>query len=234
MKYILVIMSTYFGFVNAKPVSHVAWDKLLKSHVSAVGNVDYKGFIKDKAALDAYLKTLSDNPPNSAWSSDEQKAFWINAYNAWTVSLVIRNYPVKSIKDIGGLLKSPWDIEVADIGGRKYTLNQMEHDILRKQFKDPRIHFAIVCASRSCPSLRAGAFEANRLSTQLDEQVVLFLADGSKNTITSQEIRISKIFDWFKDDFSGSVAGFINKYSKITIPDASSLSYQSYDWSLNE
>lgn len=234
MKKITIIMSmTLVSFhALAAQVSHVAWDQLVKTYVSASGNVNYKGF--DKTALNDYLQTLSANPPQSGWSADAQKAYWINAYNAFTVSLVLENYPLKSIKDIGGVFKSPWDKSFITIGGKTYTLNQIEHDILRKQFNDPRIHFAIVCASRSCPVLRREAYEASALDRQLDEQTKIFLNDPSKNRVSSGHV--SKIFDWFKSDFTknGTVIDFLNRYADSKIDPKTSIEFLDYDWSLNE
>ncbi|MBL7993916.1 DUF547 domain-containing protein [bacterium] len=220
----------------ASQVSHVSWTAILKKNVSASGNVDYRELLKDRTALDAYLQLLSVNPPKDNWTVNEQKAYWINAYNAFTIKLILQNYPVKSIKSIGGFFKSPWDVEFINIDGTAYTLNHIEHEILRKEFDDPRIHFAIVCASRSCPNLRNEAFDASRLDTQLDEQATAFINDISKNKIFTDEIEISKIFDWFKNDFTANktLIEFLNKYSKTKINPKASVSYLSYDWSLNE
>ena len=220
----------------AGQVAHNVWTDLLRRNVSQNGNVDYRTIIKEKKSFESYLNLLSDNPPQSDWSVNERKAYWINAYNAFTVSLIIQNYPVKSIKDIGGLFKSPWDIGFIKIGGATYTLNRIEHEILRKEFDDPRIHFAIVCASRSCPNLRNEAFEPSNLDRQLEEQATAFINDPSKNRIYADEIKISKIFDWFEEDFTGKgrLIDFLNKYARITIDPAASVSYLSYDWSLNE
>jgi hypothetical protein len=217
-------------------VSHEAWNMFLKTHVTSSGNVNYKNILKDKKTLDVYLKYLTDNPPKNNWSVNERKGYWINAYNAFTIKLIIQNYPVKSIKDIGGIFKSPWDIDFITIDGEAYTLNRIEHEILRKEFADPRIHFAIVCASRSCPDLRNEAYDALRLDQQLDEAASVFVTNLSKNRIASDKIEISKIFDWFEKDFTanGSVIDFLNKYSRVRIDRSASVSYSSYDWNLNE
>lgn len=237
-KFVMIIIGliVFSARSSTGQVSHANWTSILKKNVSASGNVDYRGILKEKTSLDAYLKLLSANPPKTNWSANEHKAYWINAYNAFTISLIIQNYPVKSIKDIGGLFKSPWDVEFINIGGTIYTLNHIEHEILRKEFADPRIHFAIVCASRSCPNLRNEAFDASRLDKQLDEQATAFINDSSKNRISSVDIEISKIFDWFKNDFTAneSLINFLNKYSKIKIDPNASVSNLSYDWSLNE
>ncbi len=222
-----------------KAPSHQQWDKLLKKHVNASGLVNYKGFQKDKAELDAYLKTLSDNAPQSNWSTSEQKAYWINAYNAFTVSLILQHYPVKSIKDIAGniyKINTPWDIRFINIGGKKYDLNNIEHGILRKKFDDPRIHFALVCASISCPRLRNEAYTAAKLGAQLEDAGKEFLNDKSKNNITAGRAELSKYFSWYKGDFTknGSLADFINKYSQTKINGDTHINSLDYNWSLNE
>ncbi len=219
--------------------SHQQWDKLLKKHVNASGMVNYKGFLKDKAELDAYLKTLSDNAPQASWTSNEQKAYWINAYNAFTVSLILMHYPVKSIKDIAGKIykiNTAWDIQFINIGGKKYDLNNIEHGMLRRKFNDPRIHFAIVCASMSCAKLRRDAYLAAKLDAQLDEAGKDFLNDKSKNRISGDKAELSKYFSWYKGDFTknGSVENFINKYVTTPLSAGAKITYLDYDWSLNE
>jgi len=222
-----------------KAPSHQQWDKLLKKHVNASGMVSYKGFQKDKAELDGYLKTLSDNGPQTSWSANEQKAYWINAYNAFTVALILKHYPVKSIKDIGGKIykvNTPWDIKFITIGGKKYDLNNIEHGILRKKFDDPRIHFALVCASISCPRLRNEAYTAAQLNTQLEDDGRSFLNDKSKNRISAQKAELSKYFSWYKGDFTknGSLTYFINKYSQTKINANTKIGSLDYNWNLNE
>lgn len=213
--------------------------KLLKKHVNASGLVNYKGFQKDKAGLESYLKILSDNPPQDNWSENEQKAYWINAYNAFTVSLILQNYPVKSIKDIAGKIykvNTPWDIKFINIGGKKYDLNNIEHGILRKKYNDPRIHFALVCASISCPKLRNEAFLGSQLDAQLEDAGKDFVNDESKNKISADKAHLSKYFSWYKDDFTknGSLEDFINKYSPTKINANTKIGSLDYNWSLNE
>ncbi|HZH01920.1 MAG TPA: DUF547 domain-containing protein, partial [Flavisolibacter sp.] len=201
--------------------------------------VNYKGFKQDKGELDSYLKLLSDNPPQSNWSENDQKAFWINAYNAFTVALIVKHYPVKSIKDIGGKIykvNTPWDIRFITIGGKKYDLNNIEHGILRKKYNDPRIHFALVCASISCPRLRSEAYTGAQLDAQLEDDGRDFLADKSKNRITAERADLSKYFSWYKGDFTknGSLVDFINKYSQTKINSNTKIGSIEYNWNLNE
>lgn len=242
MKKLFLFITCLFAAVCTfaqKAPSHQQWDKLLKKQVNASGLVNYKAFLKDKAELDAYLKTLSDNAPQSNWSTSEQKAYWINAYNAFTVSLILQHYPVKSIKDIAGniyKINTPWDIRFINIGGKKYDLNNIEHGILRKRFDDPRIHFALVCASISCPRLRNEAYTASKLDAQLEDAGKEFLNDKSKNKISAGKAELSKYFSWYKGDFTknGSLADFINKYSQTKINGDTKISYLDYNWNLNE
>ncbi len=224
---------------SQKAPSHKQWDKLVKKYVNEAGMVNYKGFQKDKADLDAYLKTLSDNAPQSSWSENDQKAYWINAYNAFTISLILQHYPVKSIKDIGGSIykiNTAWDIKFIKIGGDKYDLNNIEHKFLRRKFDDPRIHFAIVCASMSCAKLRREAYAGDKLDAQLEDQGRDFLNDKSKNNITADKAQLSKYFSWYSGDFTkkGTLANFINKYSKTKITEKTKTTSLDYNWSLNE
>lgn len=239
-----ILLSTICYFItlacfSQKAPSHQPWDNLLKKYVNASGMVNYKGFQKDKTSFDAYLKLLSDNAPQSGWSQNDQKAFWINAYNAFTVSLILQKYPVKSIKDIAGKLykiNTPWDIKFITIGGKSYDLNNIEHGILRKKFDDPRIHFALVCAAKSCPRLRNEAYIGTKLDAQLEDAGKEFLNDKSKNNITAAKAELSKYFSWYKGDFTkkGTLADFINKYSQTKITADTKISSLDYNWSLNE
>lgn len=224
------------------PVDHSIFDALLKTHVDPDGNVDYKALLQDSAKLNQYLKLLSDNPPNArSWTPNDQLAYWINAYNAFTLQLIINHYPVKSIKDIGSKIQipfvnTPWDIKFIRIGDKKYDLNNIEHNILRKNFNEPRIHFAIVCASFSCPKLRQEAYVGTKIEQQLTEQAKDFLANKHKNMITAEKIKISKIFSWFKGDFTenGSLTDFLNRYAPVSIQKDADVSFMDYNWILNE
>ncbi len=221
---------------------HKPWDELLKKHVNSSGMVNYEGFIKDKSKLNAYLKTLSETRPvKSTWSREEQLSYWINAYNAFTVKLIVDNYPTKSIKDLGPSLKIPlisdvWHYKFFQIEGEDFSLDEIEHGILRKEFDEPRIHFAVNCASISCPPLLNEAFMPSKLNEQLDAQAVAFINDGLRNKITKSAVQLSSIFSWFKGDFTenGTLIDFLNKYSKVKIDRNAKISYLDYDWNLNE
>ena len=225
---------------TSMPISHEAWTALLESHVSNSGEVDYGGFVQDSLKLNAYLNRLSKHHPNDKnWSSDERKAFWINAYNAFTVKLIVDNYPVESIKDLGGSIykvNTPWDIKFIEIEGLEYDLNNIEHDILRKDWQDARIHFAVNCASISCPPLLNKAFEASTLEAQLDQVSVDFINSKKANEITKTQAELSRIFKWFSGDFAkdkGSVIEFINTYSEVKVSKDADITYKDYNWYLN-
>ena len=224
---------------QTKPVSHDIFDGLLKKYVDKNGNVNYIGLKKDQKILDSYLTLLSSNEPSASWSKDEQLAYWINAYNAFTISLVVKHYPVASIKEIRpgiSFINSVWDIKFIKIGKETYDLNNLEHGIIRKKFDEPRVHFAINCASYSCPALRNEAYTADKLDAQLTDAAKSFLADKNKNEFTPDRITISKIFDWFTGDFkkNGSLIDFLNKYAPVKINAKAKIDYKDYLWSLNK
>jgi hypothetical protein len=215
------------------------WDQLVKQHVTEEGYVDYAGFKADADALQQYLDLLSSHHPNeNNWSREERLAYWINAYNAFTVKLIVDHYPVESIKDIKKgipMINSVWDIKFIEIEGETYDLNNIEHSILRKKFDEPRIHFAINCASVSCPALRCEAYTPEDLERQLAEQTTRFLSDPSKNLISSNALQLSRIFSWFKGDFTkdGSLIEFIETHSDVKIEEKANVSFMAYDWNLN-
>lgn len=230
------------GGINTTPPDHSVWNELLGKHVKEDGMVDYRGFIRDREKLEAYLKTISSNPPDrEKWSEEEQLAYWINAYNAFTVKLIVDNYPVESIRDLGPKLKIPlikdvWHYKFFKIGGQESSLDEIEHGILRKEFEEPRIHFAINCASFSCPPLLNEAFVPERIDKQLDQVAKSFINDPKRNKISKDKAEISSIFSWFKGDFTknGSLIDFLNQYSKVKLSSNAKISHLDYDWSLNE
>jgi hypothetical protein len=230
------------GQSSSTPPSHQIFDELLKKHVSKDGLVNYKGFIEEKEKLEKYLDLLSDNAPDrQKWSKDQQLAYWINAYNAFTIKLIVDNYPLKSIKDLDPKVSIPlvntvWHIKFFKIGGKDASLDEIEHKILRKEFEEPRIHFAINCASVSCPRLLNEAFRSDDIDFQLDKVAKSFINDPSRNKITSNRIEISQIFSWFKGDFTknGSLIDYLNQYSTVKISSNAKISHLNYDWSLNE
>jgi len=216
---------------EGKSIDHKQWNDLLQKHVTNKGNVNYKGFKKDEKELQIYLNILAKNLPEKSWSKNAVLAYWINAYNAYTVKLILDNYPTKSIKKID----SPWDREFFTLGNKKYSLGEIEHKILRKM-DEPRIHFAINCASYSCPNLLNEAYTEKNLQSQLESSAKSFINDKTKNTITSNKIDISSIFDWFTSDFKkeGTLIDYLNKYSTVKIDKNAKISYKEYNWNLNE
>ncbi len=210
--------------------SHDVLDQLLKKYVSASGKVNYSGFKADEAKLDAYLKSLDNNPPASGWSKAKKMAYWINAYNAATIKLILKNYPVSSIMKLHG--GKAWDQKWIPLGGKTYTLNNIEHDVLRPTYKDARIHFAVNCAAKSCPPLLNRAWTESNLNRYLEKQTKSFINDSKHNTISANAIEVSKIFEWYAVDF-GNLIDYLNKYSDTKINANAKISYKEYNWDLN-
>lgn len=211
--------------------SHTAWNTLAQKHISAAGKVNYKGFKADIAAFDAYLKSLADNPVQSSWTREEKMAYWINAYNAFTIKLIVDNYPVKSIMDLEG--GKPWDKKWIKLGGKTYSLNNIEHDILRPTYKDARIHFAVNCAAKSCPPVWNQAWTAKNLNGQLARSAKQFINNTKYNKVGGSEASISKIFEWYAVDF-GDIITYLNKYATTKVAAGTTVTYQDYNWALNE
>lgn len=201
----------------------------LTKYVSETGNVSYDK-IKKKEINDITDSFLAKTPANS-WSKDEKLAYYINLYNAFTLKTVVDNYPLKSIKNIVGV----WDKDFITLGKTIYSLGDIENKILRKM-GEPRIHFAINCASISCPKLNNEPYAAEKLDKQLDLAAREFINDKTKNVISENDLKISNIFNWFGDDFrkQGSLIEFLNKYSKTKISKKSPMKFLDYNWSLNK
>ncbi len=220
--------------VEAKPATnqlpdHKLFDQLLKSYVSATGVVNYKGLKSQETVLDQYLADLAKATPTSTWSRNASLAYWLNAYNAFTLKLILKNYPVKSIQDINS--GKPWDLKFIKLADKSYTLNNIENDIIRPTYKDARIHFALVCAAKSCPPLLNEAFTEANVNELLEQRAKKFI-NSSANVISPNKVELVKIFDWYKADF-GNVISFLNKYSTTKINMTAAISYKEYDWSLN-
>ena len=245
--------------------SHKAWDDLVKKHVVLINGgkaskVNYVAFGKDRASLKSYLDSLSAVPESEfkSWSKPQQMAFLINAYNGFTVELILQNYPVKSIKDIGGVFDNRWKRKFFKLFGQDFYLDKIEHETLRKPgaYDEPRVHFAVNCASIGCPMLREEAFTADKLDRQLEEQTVRFLSDRSRNRYADGKLEVSMIFNWFKDDWTSGYKGFDGKTPAITSREAwfaryakvladapadqqkiaegkAAIGHLEYDWSLN-
>ncbi|MEM9547620.1 MAG: DUF547 domain-containing protein [Bacteroidota bacterium] len=209
---------------------HTSFAKLLKTHVSPSGVVNYAALKGDEAQLDSYLKLLEGMPPATTWSSEQELAYWINAYNAYTLKLILDNYPVKSITDLHG--GKPWDVKWINIDGKSLSLNNIENDIIRPKFNEPRIHFAVNCAAKSCPPLLNDAYVDSKLNAQLESQTKKFINNASFNTLSKNEIEVSKIFEWYKVDF-GDIASFVLRYANTTVKPGAVVKFKEYDWALN-
>jgi len=227
---------------------HRVWTRLLEQYVKA-GRVDYGGLRREaRPALSAYLDVLSavSRTCYAGWTREQRLAFWINSYNAYAVQLVLEHYPVRSIRAIGWLPGSAFRtkfIPMKDLAGGELSLDDVEHEHLRKEFGEPRIHFAIVCASVSCPPLRSEAYRAADLERQLDDQARRFLADPTKNRFDrkSRTLHLSPIFKWFREDFeqaAGSLPAFVARYvdpatAAVVKEPGLPIEFLDYDWSLN-
>ncbi len=257
----LLLMSLMLLAQGARTSSfeHRAWDQLLHRHVVAADNgavttVDYAGLLDQQPELDLYLEQLAavSLAEFERWPQAAQLAFLINAYNAWTVKLVLSGYPgIESIKELGSWFSTPWEKKFISLLGTSRSLDDIEHGLIRGsgRYRDPRIHFAVNCASIGCPALRAEAYTAERLDTQLEEQTGLFLSDRSRNRLQDSVLRVSPLFKWYREDFEkggpgfNSLNGFFATYAEaLALQDADvqglqagqiGIEYLRYDWRLN-
>jgi hypothetical protein len=264
-KYLLIaiLLAGAGGYAAAADFDHDHrdWSELLGRHVHWIDDgantqVDYAGFKAELFALENYLDRLAtvDTSTFQRWTKAERNAFLINAYNAWTVALILEHYPeIRSIRDIGGLFSSPWSRRFVDLLGAERTLDEVEHEMLRgaEDFDEPRIHFAVNCASIGCPALRDEAYRPGDLDAQLDDQTQRFLGDQSRNSFDTRrrQLSASPIFRWYTEDFESDDSplpapqGFLAEYAE-TLADSPEvaariragdyrLRYARYDWSLN-
>lgn len=255
----LCLLAGLAGPALAQELDSAPWDALLKKHVQVLrggqaSEVDYAGFTDDRTSLQAYLIGTSKvtRVEFDRWSSPAQLAFLINAYNAWTVELVLTGYPgIKSIKDLGSFIQSPWKKRFIALLGETRSLDDIEHGLIRGsgRYNDPRIHFAVNCASIGCPALRQDAFVAGRLNAQLEDATHKFLSDRTRNRIESGTLKVSSIFKWYRQDFeqgwrgASSLDQFLALYSPslgLSAEAASQLAagkldtgFLDYDWRLN-
>lgn len=241
---------------------HSSWTSLLKKHVVLIdggraSQVRYAAFAKDRPALKAYLQTLSKVPEQEfkGWTRDQQLAFLINAYNAHMVELVLTRYPdIRSVWDFGKLFNNPFKRKFFTLFGREFSLDMIEHDTIRARgvYDDPRIHMAVNCASIGCPMLREEAYVAARLDRQLEEQVIRFLSDRSRNrhNAASNALEVSEIFKWYSEDFTSGLKGFTSReqffakyadhladapeHRKAIREQSVAFKFLEYDWALND
>lgn len=241
---------------------HKAWNLLLAKHVrwlpgGHASQVDYKGFAADRAALTAYSKSLSAVTPAEfgAWSKPQQLAFLINAYNVFTIEKVLQRYPnLKSIRDFGKVFGNPWKDEFFTLLGAPRSLDYIEHEVIRApgRYNEPRIHVAVVCASIGCPALRPDAYTAAMLDQQLEDSIVRFMGDRTRNryNAAARTAEISRVFDWYAKDFEqghqgfGSVQDVLVRYAEQLADGAAdrqvlkskqaAVRFLEYDWALND
>ncbi|KAB2844519.1 MAG: DUF547 domain-containing protein [Melioribacteraceae bacterium] len=252
MKKILFVFLIVTILLLAQNEQHKLFTAILSDYV-VNGLVKYKELKNDKR-LDEYLNQLSQIDPEKISNKNDKLSFWINAYNAFTLKLISENYPVESINDLhtGGLIigqllsKTVWHKEWIKIGGKTLSLNNIEHDIIRKEFTEPRIHFALVCAALSCPPLRFEAFEGYKLNQQLEDQAIKFFNDKTKNQfdLKTKTAKLSKILGWYDEDFGKNDEEILKYVSQFLHAEISKsinnnlseweIEYLSYDWSLNE
>lgn len=235
--------------VSIDQISHDQWDALLRTYCDPQGLVNYKAWKEsrqERQKLEQYLQHLAHADPTRPASQEAKLAFWINAYNAVTIEGILREYPTTSIRNHTAKLfgYNIWDDLLLPVGDRTYSLNQIEHDVLRKM-GDPRIHFAIVCASIGCPPLLDHAYTAEKLDDQLTANAKRFFADATKfrYDASKQKIEISPILDWFAEDFGANQAAQLRTIAPY-LPDQpsqalaqnsrASVRYLDYDWSLND
>lgn len=247
---ILFIISAIFLFNNSNILAdsfnhdHKDYDLLLKSNIKD-GLANYKSIKEKPESLNSYLDTLAkvDESSFNTWSEEQRLTYLINLYNAATIKLIVDNYPVKSIKNISKEGQGPWKLEVVNLFGKKISLDHLEHDIIRGNYNEPRVHFALVCAAVGCPKLPNEPFVASTLNQQLDNRTKLFLSEKDNNYIDENQktVYLSSIFDWFAQDFNkthGSVLGFVKEYLPAEeakkINSDYSLKFTEYDWNLNE
>jgi hypothetical protein len=260
MLVVLTIPTAWAETLHSPAFDHGRWDELLARHVVPIDDdkataVDYQGMNADRLVLKQYLQALSSisEAQFSRWPMPDQLAFLINTYNAWTVELILTAWPdLESIKDLGGLFSSPWSRKFVTVLGKTHSLDQIEHELIRgsDRYNDPRIHFAVNCASIGCPALRAEAYVGNRLDQQLEEQTRLFLSDRSRNRIEGNRVKLSSIFKWYRDDFEQGWHDF-NRLEDFLLAQADALGlstalvtalkrgkanieFLDYDWRLNK
>lgn len=235
-KLLLIFCSILFGLNITAQTEEKVYDALLKSHVSADGKIDYIGLRKNITVLDIYLDHLDKTIPLKNWSSNKAKAFWLNAYNAYTIKLIVESYPLRTIRDIKRKGKTAWEIPIAKVGKHAYTLDYIEHKILRRWHDDPRIHVGINACSLSGSKFPNYVFTEKNVDKKLDKLMKEFINDEEKNKITAGKLELSKVFEWYKEDFiaKGTIADYVSKYSDVKINDNAEVSFLEYDWSLND
>lgn len=226
---------------NTLALLHQPWDDLLKRTVQSDGHLNYADLAEHDDQLRGYLQALRRTTPDAGWSRQDQAAFWLNVYNANTVFLAVQYYPVQrlgdiKIKSVGGY-KPVWDAPEVNVGGKLYSLNQIEREILPRLLpQDPRRFLALHCAAVSSPALLPEAYSGPRLDTQLDAQARRFVNDPLRNQLTPEAVQVSSVFDWHAAEFgeTSQLIAFLNRYAKTAVAPTATVQYLPYDWSLND
>lgn len=229
----IIILAAFLLTQNlslAQYTNYQFFETFLQKYVDENGKVNYTKINSNKVDLDKVIARFDDLKPKQNWSKNEKLAYWINAYNAFSIKLIIDNYPLKSITEVS----NAWKINFINFEGSKISLDDIDYRIL-KPLQEPRIHFAINCASYSCPSLKNRAFYPDTIEQELENAAFTFLNDAERNQISKKEAKLSKLFDWFAADFTTELdlISFINQYSKVKINNSTKISYLDYNWSLN-
>jgi hypothetical protein len=264
-RFAIISIAACAGYITASPAfsqtfdhSYAAWDSLLKKHVrwlpdNKQSRVNYKGFASDRADLKKVLDSLSSvsMAQFNTFSKDQQQAFLINAYNAFTIEHILSKYPdLKSIKDLGSIVQSAWKKKFFNLLGEERHLDWIEHEQLRPKYAEPRLHVALVCASIGCPALFQDAFTASKMEAMLEDGMRRFMGDRTRNRYENGKLQVSNIFKWFKEDFEKGHKGFAKvedvfaKYADLLTNDETArnqikakaipISHLEYDWSLND
>ncbi len=233
MKKIILALAAFIIQISVAQTNEL--NTVLKTHVSSTGEVDYAAIKANPTHLNNYISYVKD-VDISSWSANKKKAFWMNVYNAFTVKLIVEHYPLNSIMDIKDGDNNAWKIKFVHAAGRTLDLNDVEHEVLRKDFNDPRIHVGINCASFSCPPIPNYAFTESNVETKLEILMGDFINDPKRNTLDQSNPKLSKIFEWFKGDFtkSSTLTEYINRYAKTKIKPSANLGFLEYNWTLNK
>ncbi len=230
--YCILFLLLFNSIHSQEKVDHSSWDQILILNVLDNGMVDYDGVTRDVSVFYEYFRYLCKISPKDDWGDEEKLAYWLNVYNATAMKMIIDEYPITSINEI----ENPWKRKAFKSQGIRYSLDDIEHDILRK-FDDPRIHFLLNCGSMSSPRLWNRAYTSSNIIDALEDRTKEFINDPQRNQITSSLVKISQVFEWYKKDFetnNSSVMDFINRYATVKITKIPKDAYITYDWSLNK
>lgn len=231
-KYVLIIVMLFVQTtIFSQFINYKFYEDFLIKYVSEEGYVDYDKIYENQVDLKKTLERFEEIVTSDSWSKNQKLSHWINVYNVYSIKLIVDNYPINSIQDIN----QSFELRFIPVDKQLVSLNYIEKEILSKTL-DERIHFAINCASISCPNINRQAFYGDIIDSQLETAAYAFINDTSKNDINKREVKLSKIFDWFSADFlknNSSIIEYVNKYSETKIKDTATIEYLKYNWSIN-